>query len=106
LLRLRHLNIQKIERCFVRVEISKREKVLKEVEVKEFKPIYPDVFTFFVTLMSLEEMLAEKIRATVIRAKARDVYDIWFLLEKGIKVDLNLVNQMEKSWERELRPIV
>jgi len=117
---------KEIERCFVRVEVSKREKVLKEVEVKELKPIYPDVFTFFVTLMNLEEMLAEKIRATVIRAKARDVYDIWFLLEKGAKADLSLVNQklsyykkefskeelamrieeLEKSWERELRPIV
>ncbi len=117
---------KEIERCFVRVEISRREKILKEIEVKELKPIYPDISNFFVCLMNLEEMLAEKIRAIIMRGKARDVYDVWFLLRKGVKPDLSIINQklsyykkefdkeefkarieeLEKNWEKELNLIV
>jgi predicted nucleotidyltransferase component of viral defense system len=49
---------KEIERCFVRVEISKREEVVKDVEVKEVKPIYADISPFLVTVMSAEEILA------------------------------------------------
>jgi predicted nucleotidyltransferase component of viral defense system len=117
---------KEIERCFVRVEISKREEVVKDVEVKEVKPIYADISPFLVTVMSAEEILAEKIRALLHRAKARDLYDLWFLLQKGIKFDVNLANKklsyynkkfdkeefvkkidsLEKSWTIELKPVV
>jgi predicted nucleotidyltransferase component of viral defense system len=117
---------KEIERCFVRVEISKREEVVKEVEVKEVKPIYEDISPFLVTVMSVEEILAEKIRALLHRAKARDLYDLWFLLQKGVKFDVNLANKklsyynkkfdkeefmkkidsLEKSWTIELKPVI
>jgi len=117
---------KEIERCFVRVEISKREEVIKEVEVKELKPIYADISPFLVTVMNAEEILAEKIRALFHRAKARDLYDVWFLLQKGVKIDVELVNKklsyykmkfdkekfiekvssLEKSWISELQPVI
>ncbi|MDI6825941.1 MAG: nucleotidyl transferase AbiEii/AbiGii toxin family protein [Candidatus Aenigmarchaeota archaeon] len=113
---------KEIERCFVGVEISKREEVLKEIEVKELNSPYPDISNFFVPVMNLEEILAEKIRAIIWRAKARDLYDLWFLLEKEIKVDLDVVNKklscykkifdkekierLGEVWKTELRPVV
>jgi len=117
---------KEIERCFVRVEISKREEVVKDVEVKEVKPIYADISPFLVTVMNAEEILAEKIRALLHRAKARDLYDLWFLLQKGVKFDVNLANKklsyynkkfdkeefvkkidsLENSWTIELKPVV
>ena len=117
---------KEVERCFVRVEISKREEVVREVEVKEVNPIYADISPFLVTVMNVEEILAEKIRALFHRAKARDLYDVWFLLQKGVKIDVELVNKklsyykmkfdkdrfiekidsLEKSWVNELQPVI
>ena len=116
---------KEIERCFIRVEISKREKISKNLEIKELRPIYPDILPFFVTVMNLEEILAEKVSAFW-RGKSRDLYDVWFLLEKGVKVDLELVDEklsyygkswnskeflkkidaLEKVWKRELEAII
>jgi len=92
---------QEIERCFVRGEVSRREKVLRQVEIEELRTIYPDVLPFFVTLMSLEEILAEKVRALTWRGKARDLYDLWFLLKKGIKIDLDLVKEKLSYYKKE-----
>ena len=117
---------REIERCFVRVEVSKREKILRKVEVKELRPVYPDILPFYVTVMSLEEILAEKVRALTRRGKARDLYDLWFLLKTGVKIDFELINEklsyykeefnseefMENikrigaTWKRELEPVV
>lgn len=43
--------------------------------------------------MDASELLAEKIRAFLYRLKGRDVYDMWFLLQKGIALDWEMVNR-------------
>ena len=67
--------------------------------------------------MNIEEILAEKCRAFMMRSAPRDLYDILFLLDKGIKFDLPMVKEKlkryredwnEKSFEEKigmLRPI-
>lgn len=55
------------------------------------KTEYPVVFTSFIHHLSKEEILAEKIRATMTREKGRDIYDLWFLLNIGIKIRDDLV---------------
>lgn len=92
---------REIERCFVRVEVSKREKVLRKVEIKELRPAYPDILPFYVTVMCLEEILAEKVRALTWRGKARDLYDLWFLLKTGVKIDLELINKKLSYYKKE-----
>ena len=42
--------------------------------------------------MDPSEIMAEKIRAILTRNNARDVYDLWFLTQKKIKISLQLVN--------------
>jgi len=44
-----------------------------------------------IAAMGLEEMLAEKLRAISSRSAPRDLYDIWFLMDKGVKIDKRLV---------------
>ena len=120
------LYTKEIERCFVRIEISKRESVIKKLDVLEFDALYTDILPFFVLVMEREEILAEKVRAVLTRNRARDVYDLWFLLKKGTGFELNLVNEklkyymrvfekevfMERIkrtgeyWEPELKPLV
>ena len=76
--------------------------------------------------MSEEELLAEKIRAIIARNNARDVYDVWDLLQRNINVNKEFVEQklnllknsysknllIEKieekrnSWEKELRQLI
>jgi predicted nucleotidyltransferase component of viral defense system len=78
-----------------------------------------------VLVMRLEEILAEKVRAIFWRARARDVYDLWFLVKKDVSIKQKLIdeklkyyelkfslknfekkiNEVGKSWEKELKQI-
>jgi predicted nucleotidyltransferase component of viral defense system len=109
----------------LRVEVSLRRDLVLEPEVKEIVPIYPDVRPYLVQVMRLEEILAEKVRAIFYRGRASDLYDLWFLLRKGVKMDLELVNtklsyyktvfsseefrrkvmELENTWAEELKPV-
>ena len=46
-------------------------------------------------------MLAEKIRALLYGNRARDVYDLWFLLKKGTKVDKSLINKKLELYSKD-----
>lgn len=59
----------------------------------QFFSLYPDIPSFKLKAMALEEILTEKVRALLVRNKARDAYDIWYLLSKGIRVDVFLIRQ-------------
>jgi predicted nucleotidyltransferase component of viral defense system len=85
-----------------------------------------EIPSFDVLVMKEEEILAEKIRAIYTRNKARDVYDLNFLLKKGIKIKEDLINKklpfnkikysknslikkvLEKKeiWEIEMKPLL
>lgn len=44
-------------------------------------------------VMGLEEIFAEKIHALCSRSAARDLYDAWFLFEKGVQIDKLVLDQ-------------
>jgi len=110
----------------IRINISLKEKPIYDPEQKMIFSQYPDITSFDVFSMPLNEMFAEKIRAVMTREKVRDVYDIWFLLKKGVKVktsDINRklklykeifnekklidkINEMEKLWEQDLKGLI
>jgi predicted nucleotidyltransferase component of viral defense system len=70
--------------------------------------------------------MAEKVRALMVRSKARDVFDIWLLINQGVSVDRKLIEQklalyeiplttqnlndaLDKAkadWTRDLRPLL
>ena len=109
-----------------RIEVSLREKVILKEIIHEVVPVYPDLQPYLLTMMDPEEILSEKVRAIMTRNKARDIYDMWFLIKKKIPVNPELINKkldyygkvydldaftariMDKSiiWEKELKPLV
>ncbi|MFO7618223.1 MAG: nucleotidyl transferase AbiEii/AbiGii toxin family protein [Thermoplasmata archaeon] len=109
----------------VQMDISPGELML-EPEWKQIFPLYPDIPSFRVKAMSLQEVLAEKLRAMTVRKKARDAYDIWFMLNRGVEFDKKLTQKkldmyelkfgkklleetladVKASWGRELRALM
>ena len=74
------------------LDISKREQVLEPFKINTVTPIYQDLPPYTISVMDPSEIMAEKIRAILTRNNARDVYDLWFLTQKKIKISLPLVN--------------
>lgn len=83
---------KEIERCYVSIEISKREKVVY-TQVNEIKTFYSDLPAFSIVSMAEKEILAEKVRALLTRNYARDLYDLYFLLTRKVSIDINLINE-------------
>ncbi|MDO8553865.1 MAG: nucleotidyl transferase AbiEii/AbiGii toxin family protein [Candidatus Micrarchaeota archaeon] len=61
-----------------------------------------------VKVLSLEELFAEKIHAAISRTVARDLYDIWFLMRKEVKLDTMLIGKKFSYYDEkfELKMIV
>ncbi|PIZ25434.1 MAG: hypothetical protein COY47_05955 [Chloroflexi bacterium CG_4_10_14_0_8_um_filter_57_5] len=109
----------------VRVDISLRQ---ENVETRRdlVSSEYDDIRPFVVTVLSPEHLLAEKVRALLMRAKPRDLYDIWLLTMQGVRPARDLVagklalyeieftpsaleaalSQAQADWERDLRPLL
>lgn len=116
---------RKEELCYLPINISMREKVVKPVREK-IHSLYRDIVAFDVLCMSEKEILTEKIRAMMTRNVPRDVYDFWFLLKKGTPFDENLlakkfrkdkikfeldvflkkIDEKKATWETDLRGFV
>ena len=76
----------------VALDFSFREKVLAPAQ-SIIQSAYPILFTSFIHHLSQEEILAEKIRAITTRRKGRDLYDLWFLLSKGVIIKTDMVKK-------------
>ena len=110
----------------IRVEVSLREKVILKPVVREIVPVYMDLRPYLAVIMHPEEILAEKVRALMYRARARDLYDLWFLLRReveprrwlieeklryyGLKFNIEQlfkrIEIIESIWYSELKPLV
>lgn len=110
---------------FIPLNISLREKVQQATFEMLFSS-YREIPSFEVYVMTEQEIAAEKVRAILSRDKARDVYDLWFLLKKGIILDKKLVEKKlkiagrhfnqkelldaiaakEKMWETDLQKLI
>ncbi len=68
----------------------------KSVGKKELSPLltkFPISVFPLINHLSGTEILAEKLCAILTRSKGRDLYDTWFLLEKGVVVNKKLLEQ-------------
>ncbi len=77
----------------IRINVSTRERIIHKPVQELLLSQYGEVPSFEVFVMDTQEMLAEKIRAIYTREKARDVYDVWFLLKRGVKPDTSLIQK-------------
>lgn len=76
----------------VRVDINRRQEQVetcRELVTSD----YADVRPFVVTALTPAHLMAEKIRALLMRRKARDLYDVWLLLKQGIQPGRDLIEQ-------------
>ena len=85
------------------IDFSFRENVILPPAIKTIGRFLEEIPSFDVFVMQEKEILAEKIRAILSRKKARDVYDLWFLLSKGVEADEALIEEKFKyynqSWD-------
>jgi predicted nucleotidyltransferase component of viral defense system len=109
----------------VRVDINLRAEAVESRAVL-VTPEYDDLRPFVVQTLTLEHLLAEKVRAFLVRGKPRDLYDIWLLTAQGAPLDPGLVQaklalydltpsagrleeafrQAATDWEADLRPLL
>lgn len=82
------------------IDAGKRTGTFLKPEWQMIKSEYPDVSpNFSILAMNKEEILAEKIASIFAREKGRDIYDAWFLLEAGIKLNKELIEKKIKMEE-------
>jgi len=111
----------------VYVEISRREKIIKKPIALNFDFPEYNLPIRILSGMNLDEVTAEKVRAIYTRKKARDIYDLYYLIYfKKVIFDPELINiklkfydiifnklefineilKQEKTFNKELKPIV
>lgn len=109
----------------LRIDINFKNKVIKGFDVKNYIPEYVDITPFSLRLLKLEEIISEKIHSLLSREKARDLFDLFFLLKlsefdkKLTRKKLEIfnmkfnkkkliknINKIEDVWEKELKAFV
>lgn len=113
----------------IKLDISFRKDLIRKPEKPQiFVSRYKDIGTMLIYVMENEEILSEKLCAIVERDKARDIYDIYFLIKYiNMKLDENMFNKKvvlrklnislydvvdrithfnEKSWKEELSYLI
>jgi predicted nucleotidyltransferase component of viral defense system len=108
----------------LRIDVSLKNVVFK-YDVKGYVPEYVDMPPFSMRVLDLKEGAAEKIHSLLSRERARDLYDLFFLLRAtgvdgrivdrklglfGMKFDLEEVRRrvaaLEERWGPELKPFL
>lgn len=104
------------------IDINTNSPVFLEPETLSYSPLYRDIPMINSFCMKQEEIFAEKIRAILTRQRARDLFDLNFLLHKGIHSDFGLISKkmdyynekfdinkiikklssLERQWKKEL----
>ena len=87
--------------CSLKMDISWREEIVMDPENITVYPIYDELFPYLALCMNKEEILSEKIRAILTRDANRDLYDLFFLIKKGIELDIDMVNKKLEFYDME-----
>lgn len=74
----------------IKLDFSSRESALTKQQATLTTNL-PVFSTALISALTPEEILAEKIRAIASRRKGRDIFDLWFLLKQGIRLNQKLV---------------
>lgn len=76
----------------IRLDVAFVKKVA-QATVSPLVTKFPIVLFPIVSHLSGAEILAEKICALMTRSKGRDLFDVWYLLEKGIPLDKKILQE-------------
>lgn len=102
----------------IRIDAGKRIGTIRDAEWTLITSEYLETKEYFlVQVMNEQEMLVEKMISLMERNKGRDLYDVWFMIKKGVKVNKELFNEKtrlkiewdllpsEKEYERDLKKL-
>lgn len=92
-------NENRISLCKIEIDVSLREKTILETETKKIGLQIEQIPSFEVIAMNEKEIFAEKIRAILTRNSARDIYDLYHLIKKGIKTEKELIQEKLKNYK-------
>ncbi|MFH1256805.1 MAG: nucleotidyl transferase AbiEii/AbiGii toxin family protein [Candidatus Diapherotrites archaeon] len=88
---------------------------------KAIPKLFSDIPVFTIQALAEKEILAEKIRTLINRGQARDLYDVWMLLQNKTPIDTKLLEAKLKeenssisklkmpekqAYERDLKPLL
>ncbi len=80
------------------IDLNQRGKLLTKPEKNEISHLYHEIIPkFSINTLSREEMISEKIAATIGRNKPRDHYDVYQILKRNIPINLVLARKKCKS---------
>ena len=112
--------------CRIAIDISNRNDLYLGFQTRLYESKYNVFPEFNIFSMDINEILAEKTRALIIRKKPRDLFDVFFLLRRGINIDYDLISKklsyynknfdkedvmksieiIRPVWKKELKPFV
>lgn len=79
-----------LSRGSITIDVSKRHDLFIPPIWRRLFFVYPELRVVNVLGLTDEELIVEKLRALSVRENARDLYDLWFLLNLGLQVDTTL----------------
>ncbi len=80
------------------IDLNKRGKLVLPFEIHKVSNFYsPFIPEFFIKTVAEEELIAEKVAASIGRNKPRDHYDVYMILKKGISINMELVKDKCKE---------
>lgn len=109
------------------VDLNQRAKLLLPPETHEIKHFYDGFIPkFSVSTLAKDEMVAEKMAATIVRNKPRDHYDLYKIIKAGLHINTELVkkkceqagvefsivrmfcqaNKLKNRWDEDLAPLL
>jgi len=87
----------------IRLEVSLRPERLDVEEVFVSQARYPDLPQLVLRILRRDHILAEKLRALIIRSKPRDLFDVHFLMSRGVRCPPPLLAEKMRLYGRPFR---
>ncbi|MDA2912755.1 nucleotidyl transferase AbiEii/AbiGii toxin family protein [Acidobacteriia bacterium AH_259_A11_L15] len=91
----------------IRIEISTRETIVRPpTTVSTARIAHPSgIEPVVLSRLDDRELLAEKVRALVMRTTGRDIFDVYWLLERGVEFDPALFLKKMRYYETVKKPV-
>ena len=87
------------------IDLNKKASIILKTELKEIEHFYPDnIPKFSIHCLNVEEMIAEKIRATSTRYKPRDYIDLYEIIKLKLPISLPLIEKKFDSIGEKFSP--
>jgi predicted nucleotidyltransferase component of viral defense system len=92
-----------VSRCSITIDMSSRGDIIRGPLTKKLVSIYTEITPYVIYYMNASEIMAEKVRALITRNKARDLYDLYFLIQKKVETDIETIQSKLSVYDIKLK---